>query len=125
MKFSMTEQEKSDLLRGLLGSGKSQLALKYGCIFREDHLGGLCWRIACQSTLTLLNSLKRLADALGLVGKDNTKQNENISNDESLISLQRLILIELRKSVDGIYSHILKPVVIFHFQVILQIAIQS
>jgi hypothetical protein len=95
------------LFVGLLGSGKSQLALKYGCIFREDHLGGLCWRIACQSTLTLLNSLKRLADALGLVGKDNTKQNENISNNESLISLRRLILNELRKSVDGKFEHLL------------------
>jgi hypothetical protein len=37
----------------------------------------------------------------------NTKQNENISNDESLISLQRLILIELRKSVDGKFEHLL------------------
>ena len=75
-------------LSGLLGSGKSQLALRYGCIFRKHHLAGLCWRITCQSTLTFLNSLKRLADALG-IGKDNTKQNENISNDESLISLHR------------------------------------
>lgn len=94
------------LFVGLLGSGKSQLALRYGCIFRKDHLAGLCWRIACQSTLTLLNSLKKLADALDL-GKDNTKQNENISNDESLISLHRLILKELRKSGNGKFEHLL------------------
>ena len=75
------------LFVGLLGSGKSQLALRYGCIFRKHHLAGLCWRITCQSTLTFLNSLKRLADALG-IGKHNTKQNEDISNDESLISLR-------------------------------------
>jgi hypothetical protein len=57
------------LFVGLLGSGKSQLALRYGCIFRKDHLAGLCWRITCRSTLIFLNSLKRLADALG-IGKD-------------------------------------------------------
>ena len=94
------------LFVGLLGSGKSQLALRYGCIFRKHHLAGLCWRITCQSTLTFLNSLKRLADALG-IGKDNTKQNENISNDESLISLHRLILNELRKSGNGKFEHLL------------------
>jgi hypothetical protein len=47
------------------------------------------------------------SDLLIQVTKDNTKQNENISNDESLISLQRLILIELRKSVDGKFEHLL------------------
>ena len=94
------------LFVGLLGSGKSQLALRYGCIFRKHHLAGLCWRITCQSTLTFLNSLKRLADALG-IGKHNTKQNEDISNDESLISLRRLILNELGKSGNGKFEHLL------------------
>ena len=94
------------LFVGLLGSGKSQLALRYGCIFRKDHLAGLCWRITCRSTVTFLNSLKRLADALG-IGKHNTKQNEDISNDESLISLRRLILNELGKSGNGIFEHLL------------------
>lgn len=94
---------------GILGSGKSQLALKYAITFREDRHDGLCWRIACQNNITLLNSLKRLADALN-IEKEITTQNENKQIEDSIDILCQLILIELNKGDSSRHLIILEDV---------------
>ncbi|CAG2209493.1 unnamed protein product [Mytilus edulis] len=82
-------------LSGLLGSGKSQLALKHACKKRQSCKKGICWRISCQDMVILLNSLKKMADGLGL--KKESKQNESISNEESLDLILELIKRELKE----------------------------
>ncbi|XP_071135026.1 uncharacterized protein [Mytilus edulis] len=82
-------------LSGLLGSGKSQLALKHACKKRQSCKKGICWRISCQDMVILLNSLKKMADGLGL--KKESKQNESISNEESLDFILELIKRELKE----------------------------
>ncbi|CAC5419035.1 unnamed protein product [Mytilus coruscus] len=80
-------------LSGLLGSGKSQLALKHACKKRQSCKNGICWRISCQDMVILLNSLKKLADGLGL--KKESKQSESISSEESIDLIHELIIKEL------------------------------
>ncbi|XP_076076855.1 uncharacterized protein LOC143047606 [Mytilus galloprovincialis] len=91
-------------LSGLLGSGKSQLALKYACQQRKASKDGVCWRISCQDKVSLLNSLKKLADGLNL--KQKSKQIEGVSNEESLNNIHDLILHELR-SKDPTTHHLI------------------
>ncbi|XP_071135027.1 uncharacterized protein [Mytilus edulis] len=82
-------------LTGLLGSGKSQLALKHACKKRQSCKKGICWRISCQDMVILLNSLKKMADGLGLMTE--SKQNESFSSEERLDLLHDLIKRELKE----------------------------
>ncbi|CAC5365383.1 unnamed protein product [Mytilus coruscus] len=81
-------------LSGFLGSGKSQLALKYACHQRLSCKNGICWKISCKDKTFLLNSLKTLADSLGL--QKESKQNESISSEESIDLIHELIIRELK-----------------------------
>ena len=94
---------------GILGCGKSQLALKYAIMFRKNHHDGLCWRITCQNNITLLNSLNILADALD-IEKEKTTQNENKQIGDSIDILCQLILIELNKGDSSQHLIILEDV---------------
>jgi hypothetical protein len=78
-------------------------------MFRENHHDGLCWRIACQNNITLLNSLKRLADALD-IEKEKTTQNENKQIEDSIDILCQLILKELNKGDSSQHLIILEDV---------------
>ena len=85
------------------------MALKYAIAFHKNHHDGLCWRIACQNNIALLNSLKRLADTLD-IEKKITTQNENKQIEDSIDILCQLILLELKKGDSSRHLIILEDV---------------
>lgn len=85
------------------------MALKYAIAFHKNHHDGLCWRIACQNNIALLNSLKRLADTLD-IEKEITTQNENKQIEDSIDILCQLILLELKKGDSSRHLIILEDV---------------
>ncbi|XP_076076850.1 uncharacterized protein LOC143047605 isoform X1 [Mytilus galloprovincialis] len=96
---SKMEIENFAVLSGLTGCGKTQLALTFACNFRKDHVESICWKIYCKDEITLMNSLKKLADKLGL--EEESTQTENVDNEDSLDELRKLIKKELRKKTNG------------------------
>ncbi|VDI78804.1 Hypothetical predicted protein [Mytilus galloprovincialis] len=52
------ERNNFIILKGLLGSGKSQMALKYACEFKENNASSIVWKLNCKDLTSLQTSLR-------------------------------------------------------------------
>ncbi|OWF56644.1 uncharacterized protein LOC110445293 [Mizuhopecten yessoensis] len=69
------------ILSGVLGSGKTQLAINYGNEFHDKHPTSAVWMVRSKDQASLQKSLTTLADKLGVLkGKDTCKESENPIN---------------------------------------------
>lgn len=61
----------------MLGSGKSQMALKYGCEFKKQNKSSIVWKLNCKDVTSLQTSLKEFCTGLDIkIEMDESKQTE-------------------------------------------------
>ncbi|XP_052087243.1 uncharacterized protein LOC127724345 [Mytilus californianus] len=95
-------------LKGLLGSGKSQMALKYACEFKENNATSIVWKLHCKDLTSLQTSLKHFCTGLDLkVEMDESKQ-----TTDSIEDLGQKILQILKARKEAIHVLILDDVML-------------
>ncbi|XP_063401890.1 uncharacterized protein LOC134686148 [Mytilus trossulus] len=94
-------------LKGLLGSGKSQMALKYGCEFKKQNKSSIVWKLNCKDVTSLQTSLKDFCTGLDI----QIKMDESKQTEASIEDLGQNILRILISKNNAIHLLILDDVV--------------